>query len=380
MAIALALALAVSTCAGPTPDKQAKSNTVTPAPSTAPIDRSNEPAYAIPGPHLVGITTLDLGDRKVEVFYPATPGSEDGKAPEGFQGGADEAEARGQERSEQFAAHQVPAYRDLPADGSTEGGYPVILFSHGFGADRHAYVTMLAGIASWGFVIAAPDHIERGTAMLLGTVDQVEEAHDDRDDLRGALAVLEEQSGQPASLLAGSADTSAVVVAGHSAGGLPALRMADEPGVSAVVGIAPLWDDYVPTSDVPVMLIAAEQDIARGPTKIDGVYDAFGEPVRYFVIDNIGHNTWTDYCVGIRDAGGSIALPDDIDIPQTLLDLGTNGCQPDDLAPNETWAITQHLLVAFARVSLGIDPVPIGLGDEIVDAFPGATLHYRHKP
>ena len=42
------------------------------------FDTSSVPRYAAPGPYSVGVTTLDLGDRFIEVWYPGDPGSEVG--------------------------------------------------------------------------------------------------------------------------------------------------------------------------------------------------------------------------------------------------------------------------------------------------------------
>ena len=48
------------------------------------------------------------------------------------------------------------------APGSPHGPFPIVLFSHGFGASRLYYSHLLTGIASWGFVVVSADYLERG--------------------------------------------------------------------------------------------------------------------------------------------------------------------------------------------------------------------------
>ena len=41
---------------------------------------TSPPVYTERGPHQVGVTTLSLSDRKIEVYYPAGAGAAQGKA------------------------------------------------------------------------------------------------------------------------------------------------------------------------------------------------------------------------------------------------------------------------------------------------------------
>ncbi|MBJ7382580.1 MAG: hypothetical protein JHC66_08330, partial [Acidimicrobiia bacterium] len=53
---------------------------VVPAMAVSPTKKvTPEPAYSKPGPYAVGVTTLSLPDRKIEVYYPAKTGSTKGK-------------------------------------------------------------------------------------------------------------------------------------------------------------------------------------------------------------------------------------------------------------------------------------------------------------
>ncbi|MFN8374405.1 MAG: hypothetical protein U0694_16200 [Anaerolineae bacterium] len=43
---------------------------------------------------------------------------------------------------------------------ASEAPYPLIVFSHGFGAPVHWYAYLLEHWASYGFIIIAPEHLE----------------------------------------------------------------------------------------------------------------------------------------------------------------------------------------------------------------------------
>ncbi len=58
------------------------------------------------------------------------------------------------------------AVRDIPA--STDGPFPLVLFSHGFAGFRLTSTALTTHLASWGFVVIAPDYLERGLAGVLG--------------------------------------------------------------------------------------------------------------------------------------------------------------------------------------------------------------------
>ena len=83
------------------------------------------------------------------------------------------------------------AFTDLPA---AEPGrpFPLVLFSHGFCGFRQQS-SFTTAIASWGFIVAAPEHAARDlTSCLTGTIGQG--ASTDVDDLRAAIPVMEAEN------------------------------------------------------------------------------------------------------------------------------------------------------------------------------------------
>ena len=73
--------------------------------------------------------------------------------------------------AEDHILYKDDAFVDAPA-ATTPGSYPLVIFSHGFAGYPAQSVTLTTHLASWGFVVAAPDHVERSLDGLLGTAAQ----------------------------------------------------------------------------------------------------------------------------------------------------------------------------------------------------------------
>src|SRR4051794_3784258 len=152
----VATALVVSAAACSSSSKDAGKPSATSSPTTlAPAVAAQ--AYTKPGPYPVGITTLELkGGVKVEIWYPAVHGSV-GKdsydlrkiVPQGI---------RALLTADTPATYTTNAARDsAPADGV----FPLVLFSHGYTGIRQQSTFLTAHLASWGMIVAAPDHWSR---------------------------------------------------------------------------------------------------------------------------------------------------------------------------------------------------------------------------
>ena len=59
--------------------------------------------------------------------------------------------------------------RTLAPPPATGGPFPVVLFSHGYAGFPEQSVSLTTHLARWGFVVVAPDHVERSLDGLLGT-------------------------------------------------------------------------------------------------------------------------------------------------------------------------------------------------------------------
>jgi len=339
------------------------------------------PAYAGEGPYSVGYTTLHLPDREVAVWYPADAASVGGKPKATY----DQAtplpdELKGVVPAEFNRVVTMNAYADVPA--SSEGPFPVVLFSHGLSAYRLVNSALAVGLASWGFVVAAPDYVEHGiVAQVKGTIS-VNTSDVDRTTASNTLDLVASENGRPGSLLSGVADTTRIAAVGHSLGGRTSLDILNDPRVAVAVAWAPVAPSGAP-ADKPTMIIGAGGDIALTPDALSKEYASFPAPKRFVEIGGpaAGHNTFTDVCAVIRDGGGLLAFARKNHlVSDGLLKLGENGCAPTDIAPERFQPIVQHFTVAELRSELGIDQQPVGLDDSITTAFGDIPVQYQHTP
>ncbi|MFM8266846.1 MAG: hypothetical protein ACKOA2_02380 [Ilumatobacteraceae bacterium] len=138
--------------------------TTTVAPTTTVDPATLAAAYADPGPHPVGVTTLQLTDGpQVEVWYPAVDGTT-GVASYDVRDFLPDA-IRALLTVDIVAGTEYPGSRDVAV---ADGRFPVVLFSHGFTGIRMQSTFLTSHLASWGMIVVAPDHPSRDLRNVLG--------------------------------------------------------------------------------------------------------------------------------------------------------------------------------------------------------------------
>jgi dienelactone hydrolase len=247
----------------------------------------------------------------------------------------------------------VDAYVDAP--GSSAGPFPIVLFSHGFGASRLYYSHLLAGMASWGFVIVSADYLERGliSQAIHSTVQDTPAI--DLATMFSSLTVVELASNSASSPLHGTADPHKVAAVGHSAGGQTAFDALDDPRVDTAVGWAPVGPSGA-FSRKPVMIIGEEHDVALTPATLTNEYHQFRGSTTFIELSGDGHNSYTDICPPIRNGGGGLvgfAISLHV-ISGELAKLATNGCTKQDPPAQRFWPVIQAYTVAALRHGLGL--------------------------
>ncbi|MHB1138363.1 MAG: alpha/beta hydrolase [Microthrixaceae bacterium] len=376
--VLLGLTAMVAACVPPPPEPATG-----PDPDEAP--RAGEAAYAEHGPFEVGVTTIDLSDRRMEVWYPVDP-EDIGTAP----------------RDEYFIRDYVStafdqllppeinppfvtdATRGVPA--SAGGPFPLVLFSHGFASYRTQSTALTTHLASWGFVVISPDYLERGLRSVLG--EPPARRRDDVDVADEAIESIRAATADPANPLGGVVDASSVYPVGHSAGGGTTLRLlerADVPsGIPLAAGysLAALLNQTLTLpDDKPIAWIAAPHDGIASIADVRRGFEYTPGQRKLVEIARSGHNNaFTDICE-IGDGGvAALARSTGLPIPEALLALGDDGCSvPRFKDSPEVWPEVRHFVTAELRHRSGLDAEPVGLGSQVVAAFDDIA-RYRHNP
>lgn len=348
--------------------------TITPSPPI--VDLSAVPLYADPGPYPVGVTTLDLGDRLIEVWYPGEPDSEKGIPRASYSSFDMMPDAiRGLLPEELNMIYEMPAYLDIPV--SNDAPFPVLTFSHGASGYRLANSNLLAGIASHGFIVASIDHLEWGMMAFTGAGSSPD--RDAGEVVLDTINLIETENMTHDGFFEGWADVSMVASSGHSMGGLAAFAFPEGPEIDAMIGYATVMGKDLSSSDKPVLLIVGAED--KLAESNEDAYETMPPIKRFVSVARAGHNSFTDSCNTLY--GGDDFLQNLVDvgfpIPANLIELAYDGCRPESLAPAEFWRIVQHFTVAHLRSAFGIDDPPVGLGPEVADAFEGIEIVYRSQ-
>ena len=360
-----------------------KSSSGTPSPTTvAPADPA---PYAKPGPYAVGFTTLHLADgRRVVVWYPATKGTTRGHKQQAIDLALFLNPGL---RAMVPAADRVPylanAFEGAPP-ATDPGKYPLVVFSHGFAGYPEQSVAITTHLASWGFVVSAPDHVERSLDGLLGTAGQGVAKSTDVEVLQKTLAATVAAS-NASGVLHGMVDSDRVVTAGHSAGAGAAYAFASEDAqvkawISYSVGFGGEGGPAPTAPTKPGMVMFATHDGIIPAAASVKVYNGMNPPKYLVSVAGAGHLVFSDICLIARDKGGVVGIAKAIKlpIPPSLLKLGSDGCGNTYPKPETAFPAINQLSVGFFRWALHIDPQPVGLDTQAVAGL-GGNVKVTHK-
>lgn len=380
----VALLMVVAGCSDSDEAAPDSANSGEAASTTSAADVGADAAYAERGPNEVGTIAFKLDDgRRVQAWYPAADSATDLPLESFDLAGLLNPGLQAQIPADKRPLYEIAAHPD--ADAGADGPYPVVLFSHGFAGFPEQSADLVTHLASWGFVVVAPDHVERSLGGQLGTAAEGVAEREDPEVLSASLDAALALKDSP---LTGLLDEDMVTVAGHSAGAGAAYREASaEPRVKAFIAysIGNRTEDGEappPVPDVPGMVMAGTKDNIIPFTASEEVYDGM-RPPKYFVkIEGAGHLVFSDICLIGKDQGGLVGLVGEIglDLPDNLLALASDGCEDDQLDPAKAFEAIDHFSVAFLRYSLGIDPEPVGLDPAVTENFTDATVILTADP
>ncbi|MGH3743588.1 MAG: alpha/beta hydrolase family protein [Mycobacteriales bacterium] len=370
--LAAVAALALSACGG-----NASGGSTPPATKSGdnvpPVSDVGPRSFASAGPFTVGVTTLALpGDKApVEVWYPAAtkpvagaqtasynvedylPPALQKLFPPGFQGGV----------------YDTDAYRDVAI---ASGRFPLVEFTHGYAGFRTQSTFLTTHLASWGFVVAAPDLLDNDlTAVLSGK--QAEGSGADIAEAADTITLMGQQNQAPSGRFSGHLDMSRVAAIGHSLGGAVSEGVAaSDPAVTTFIGMAGATvgsfgqastgpGSAVP--DKPGMLMVGTADGVADPAGIARAYTAMKQPKRFVTLQNFGHLVFADICRIGADRGGlaGLAAGAGLSLPGNLKKLATDGCDAPDTPVTQGWPVIRQAVVAQLRHVFGFDPTEAAL-------------------
>jgi dienelactone hydrolase len=336
----------------------------TAAPSTtAPLEQ-RAMAYTQPGPYPVGVTTVDAdgvpGGQQIEVWYPAAEGTS----------GTVSYDVRDftPEALRKLLTADVPATVTIDGErdaAAADGTFPLVLFSHGYAGIRVQSSFLTSHLASWGIVVASPDHPSRDLAAV--TTGQARNGNGTDDpsvaDLQTTLTKMAEQN-RIEGPLESHIDLQRVYAVGHSAGGATVLNAAAK--MPEIKGYVSLASGGLTPPDKPSLFIAGANDRVVSLDDITRpTYEAAPSPSSMWVIDSAGHNAFDDFCsigdgqgiIGIAEASG---LGPFLDSRPQLRSLGADGCLPPNAPVAEAWPIIRHAVTAWIYEQAGLDPAAAG--------------------
>ena len=384
-AIALITSLMIVACGSSTtssPDTDPSDTAVTTDPTatdettTIPDAATMAALYTEAGPYPVGVTSLELAaGNKVEVWYPAIEGTT----------GTDSYDMRDfiPEAISALLTADVPAVYEYPAGrdaGAATGTFPVVLFSHGASGIRFQSTFLTAHLASWGIIVASPDHWSRDLFHTLSA--PVGDRNSSVTELLETLDLVTAENVRPGSRLEGMVDAERVVAMGHSAGGGTILGAALDDRIDGYISLAsgalgmtsdPSTAPALP--DKPSFFIAGALDaIISAEESTRPSFAAVPGPSRLWIIDGVGHNGFDDFCtfgngsgiIGVAIASGLGPLLEGMG---NLKRLGEDGCLPPAQPVDLGFPIIRHAVVAQLRFWFGDDASPMGLDADVADQY-----------
>ncbi|MDD5222927.1 MAG: hypothetical protein PHE84_02980 [bacterium] len=184
----------------------------------------------------------------------------------------------------------------------SRGPYPLIVLSHGYMAQGRLYSFFTNHLASYGYVIAAPDFPLTNLAAPGGA--NPADVLNQPGDVSFVMDRMLDFSANPGHLLAGSIDPDRIGVAGHSLGGFTTLVVTFSPvygddRIKASMPMAPFGcpfeKDFFRTRPVPLLLAGGTADIfVTFPENLAAPYERAVSPKYLLEVTDGTHMSFCD--------------------------------------------------------------------------------------
>ena len=322
------------------------------------------------GPWAVGVRTLQLDDRPVEVWYPVEPTAVEGQSSEMFDSiNAISEVLRPFIPGDLGGEVDTGTYRDAPP--ATEGGpFPTAAYSHGSPGYRQAATFLTGHLASHGVITIAVEHLGRSLSTLLTPLAGADTPEDDVADLLDALDLVGSDPG-----LGSVVDTSRMVVIGHSAGARTAALATADDRVVGVVLLAGVPQELA--TNRPALMVAFENDAVIDPAGSWSLHQSLDDSV-FVNIAGTGHAAPIDACPLIQDRGGLTELREALG--EAIVRAGEDGCLPKDTDARAVQDLLRIYITGFVYEALGLSEGPVNLTAEAADLVAGVELRGFNEP
>jgi dienelactone hydrolase len=314
------------------------------------------PSYAQPGPFAAGVTTVALPYGPVEVWYPVEHAATAGHARDSYDIRDWLPPDLASRVPKGLGSMGTDAYRDVAP--SVHGPFPLVLFAHGLYSFRDQSTFLTSWLASWGFVVAAPEFTTHDLTeyfLLAGATPPA--GPSDYQVLFDTEQLLFHESAGGSGRLHDLVRPGKIGVVGHSLGGLDAIQFASRPEVAVYVALAA--GNARPPADLPAkasLYMTGSDDHDVEPAWVKGTYLAAPSPKKFVSLPKAGHLAFTDLCLIARGQGGVGAIGSALrmNLPEGAPFIGraVDGCAPGNLPAAAGFSIIRQVVTAELESTL----------------------------
>ena len=344
--------------------------TTTQTPTTTLVIPPGPEQFLNRGPWAVGVRTIQLKDRPVEVWYPVEPNTVEGLTPEIFDSINVISEAvRPFIPGDLGGAVDTNSYRDAPP--TNKGGpFPIAAYSHGSPGYRQAATFLTSHLASHGVITISVEHLGRSLTTLLTPLTDSDAPEDNVADLFEALELIGRDSE-----LGPITDNSKMVIIGHSAGARTAALATVDDRVAGVALLASVSQELA--VDKTALLVVFENDSVVDPSISWDLHESLDNSV-FINIAETGHATPLDACPLIQERGGLTELREALG--DSTVRAGEDGCLSDDTDARAVHDLLRIYLTGFTYETLGLSVGTFKMTAEIADLVSDVELQGFNQP